>query len=259
MHVVAGDKSTAPAFNGQKDSEMTDDTQLPDGASPEEVEKMQRDQRVIAQYRENLAHNMRRFRARERWTQTDLGRAIGSSQGQIAFLEREKQNVGLGILTKLATVFNVEPMVLISPPDDLDDYFRRRGLTKPQDNVWAGSPLVDSTQASAKPQQVTMGTAPEESFFGPQTPSALPPSKPAEAVASVESLLGSPNDPLNLAVVARIVGAAYKRIESLRHKHGPVPMTRAMLNGVLAAVLNASHDTDDECGTNSLALPEVDR
>lgn len=238
---------------------MTEDTQLPDGATPEEIERIQKDQRVIAQYRENLAHNMRRFRARERWTQTDLGRAIGSSQGQIAFLEREKQNVGLGILTKLAMVFNVEPMVLISPPDDLDDYFRRRGLTKPQDNAWAGSPLINPTQASAKPKQDTVGKTPEESFFGPQTPSASPLPKPAEAPASMEALLGSPSDPLNLAVMARIVGAAYKRIESLRHKHGSVPMTRAMLNSVLAAVLNASHDTDDECGTDSLALPEVDR
>ncbi len=111
---------------------MTDDMQIPDGASPKEIEKAQRDQEMILQYRRNLADNLRRFRARERWTQADLGRAIGSSQGQIAFLEREKQNIGLGILTKIALAFNIEPMVLISPPGDIDRYFGITASVKPQ-------------------------------------------------------------------------------------------------------------------------------
>jgi DNA-binding XRE family transcriptional regulator len=228
------DEAADLVSNDQKESEMTDDTQIPDGASPEEIAKAQRDQEMILQYRRNLADNLRRFRARERWTQADLGRAIGSSQGQIAFLEREKQNIGLGILTKIALAFNIEPMVLISPPGDIDRYF---GIT-----------------SGAKPQQGITQPAPEENFSGPQTLPGLPPSRPAESPASMDTLLGSPIDPLNLAVVARIVGAAHKRIEALRHKHGSVPMTRAMLNGVLAAILNASHDTEDECETESLSL-----
>ncbi len=238
---------------------MTDDTQIPENATSEEVERIQRDQRVIAQYRENLAHNMRRFRARERWTQTDLGKAIGSSQGQIAFLEREKHNVGLSILTKLATVFNVEPMVLISPPDDLDNYFRRRALKKPDDSVSAESSFLYSTQAVSKVLRNTSERTLEENLFEPQAFSASPLVKLAGAPASMEASLGSPGDPLDLVVMARIVGAAYKRIESLRHKHGSVPMTRAMLNSVLAAVLNASHDTDADCDKDRAPLPEIDK
>ncbi len=213
---------------------MTDDMQIPDGASPKEIEKAQRDQEMILQYRRNLADNLRRFRARERWTQLDLAKAIGSSQGQIAFLERERQNIGLGILTRIAMAFNIEPMVLISPPGDIEKYFGINVL--------------------AKSQQVIIQPLPEESFSGPQTLTDSHSSRPAESPASMDALLGSPSDPLNLAVVARIVGAAHKRIEALRHKHGSVPMTRAMLNGVLAAILNASHDTEDECETDSVSL-----
>ena len=258
MDAVAGEASPVAIAIDQEDSEMTEDIQLPDGAISDETRKALSDQQITSQYRENLAHNMRRFRAREGWTQTDLGRAIGSSQAQIAFLEREKQNVGLGMLTKLAVVFNVEPMVLISPPDNLDDYYRRRGIMRPHDRAWADSTLINPAQASAKSQQDAAGKTPEEKSSEPQTSSASAVPKPSEAPASAEVLFGSPGEPLDLVVMARIVGAAYKRIESLRHKHGSVPMTRAMLNSVLAAVLNASHETDDEYGKDGLALPEVD-
>ena len=189
---------------------------------------------------------MRRFRAREKWTQTDLSKAIGSSQGQIAFLEREKQNVGLGILTKIAKAFNVEPMVLISPPDDIDDYFMRRGLVNP-------------SRASVNPQRDTVENMLKERLYGSQTPLAPPVPEAAGTPAPVEVPPGLPSDALNLAVMARLVGAAHKRIESLRQKHGSVPMTQAMLNSVLAAVLNASHDLDEECGTEGIALPEVEQ
>lgn len=259
VDVPADDQSAVPGFNDQKDLGMTEETQIPENATSEEVERMQRDQRVIAQYRENLAHNMRRFRARERWTQTDLGKAIGSSQGQIAFLEREKHNVGLGILTKLATVFNVEPMVLISPPDDLDHYFRRRGLKRPDDSVSAESSFLHPTQVISKVQKSASERTSEEKLLESQTFSTSPLGKPAGGPASMEAPLGSPGDPLDLVVMARIVGAAYRRIESLRHKHGSVPMTRAMLNSVLAAVLNASHDTDTDCDKDRAPLPEVDQ
>ena len=243
--VPADGEEASPDLDDQRDSEMPEETRLPARATPEDIKRLEDDKQVIAQYRENLAHNMRRFRARERWTQTDLGKAIGSSQGQIAFLEREKQNVGLGILTKLAKAFNVEPMVLISPPDDIDEYFMRRGL-------------VNTSRTSVSPQRDTVENMLKERFHGSQTPPA--PSVPETAVtpASAEVPPGLPSDPLNLAVMARLVGAAHKRIESLKQKHGSVSMTQAMLNSVLAAVLNASHDMDEGGGTEGLALPEVE-
>jgi len=243
--VPAGEEGASPDLDDQKDSEMPGETQLAIATTPEGIKRLEEDKQIIAQYRENLAHNMRRFRARERWTQTDLGKAIGSSQGQIAFLEREKQNVGLGILTKLAKAFNVEPMVLISPPDDIDEYFMRRGL-------------VNTSRASVNPQRDTVENMLKERFYGSQTPPTPPVPETAVTPVSTEVPPGLPSDPLNLAVMARLVGAAHKRIESLRQKHGSVSMTQAMLNSVLAAVLNASHDMDEGGGTEGLALPEVE-
>jgi ribosome-binding protein aMBF1 (putative translation factor) len=83
MNAVAGEASPVAIAIDQEDSEMTEDIQLPDGAISDETRKAQSDQQITSQYRENLAHNMRRFRAREGWTQTDLGRAIGSSQARL--------------------------------------------------------------------------------------------------------------------------------------------------------------------------------
>lgn len=244
-NVVANEASPVAALIDQNGSEMIEDTQPPDEAIADKAGKVPSDHQITTQYRENLAHNLRHYRAREGWTQTDLGKAIGSSQAQIAFLEREKQNVGLGMLTKLAMVFNVEPMVLISTPENMDEYYRRRGIIRPTDRNEINQFLLNQAQENAKSRQDAVDKTLEERSFEPQAHSA-------------DALLGSPGEPLDLVVVARIVGAAYKRIETLRHKHGSAPMTRAMLNSVLAAVLNASHETDDECGKDGLALPEVD-
>lgn len=235
---VIADQTSDLVPSEQKRAEMMADIQPPGEPSLAEVEKDRKAHETIMRYRKNLADNMQRFRARKKWNQTSLARAVGCSQSQIALLEREDQNVGLGILTKMALAFNVEPMVLLSPPSEIDRYF-----------------IMPSDSSQDKnPTYLTQ----EDALLELQKLAGAHQSKTVDIPASLDNTpLGSPSDPLTLAVVARIVGAAYKRIEVLRHKHGSVPMTRAMLNGVLAAILNASHDADDECGLKDLAQPQV--
>ncbi len=276
----ANDKWGALPHDDQEMAETPDELRLPKAATPEQRESARRDEQLIDQFRDNLAKNLRRLRARENWTQTDLGNKVGLGQSQIGFFERKRQSISLKNLIQFATVFNVDPMALLSGPiaieeeiKDDTDIEEDKDISESLETAWAGTSLVGRPNIKTLPQ-VADDVLPEEAFFGPNpAPSSPPekvfpgpklapsssPTKSAESSMPMEAILGSPSDPLDLAVVSRIIGAAYKRIESLRHKHGSVPMTRAMLNSVLAAVLNASHDTDDECGDKDSLQPEVER
>ena len=251
-------KSGILSSDNKVTAEIPDDLVLPKNATPEQVESARRDEQLIDQFRENLANNMRRFRAREKMTQTELGNRIGLSQSHIAFLERKKQNIGLGTLIKLARLFNVEPMVLLNSPVEADVHSKKgKSVLSSPENAWSGASLTGPPKAN--PLQIAVRPPLGEAFFGPEPTPADAPAKSAESSLPMETLLGSATEPLNLAVVSRMVGAAHKRIESLRQKHGSIAMTRAMLNGVLAAILNASHDADDECGDEKTSQPDVER
>lgn len=263
-----GDESHAISSNDQEEAGVLNDSRFAKDATREQRAKAARDQAVVKQFRENLSNNIRLFRAREKWTQNDLASVIGATQPQIAFLERKKQNVSLRILTKLAFAFNVEPMVLLSPLDEGDEIFRKNKTVKVSlEETWFGSSLVGLLEMPPtqdpplkRPStQDAVRLTPEEAFFGSKTPAVISSTRSVESVPGAETVLGSVNDPVTLAGAARILSAALKRIEVLRHKHGSVPMTRAMLNSVLAAVLNASHDADDEGADENSSQPEVER
>lgn len=258
MNTGTENQRDASPSDDPETAEASDDLERSQNAAFEQRESARRDEQVIDQFRENLASNLRRLRTRENWTQTDLGNRVGLSQSQIGFLERKKQNIGLPMLIQLSRLFNVEPMELLSNPDDL----RIRGKTEEvfsdtSDHTKSYNDSAESSNIEIQPFEARV--PPEHAFFGTKLSPSPPQPKPAMSSIPMEAILGSPDDPLDLAVVSRIIGAAYKRVESLRHKHGSVPMTRAMLLGVLAAVLNASHDADDECiGKESLQL-KVDK
>ena len=258
MDIDTDNKRGAFPSDDQETADTPDDLELSQDATLEQGESARRDEQIIEQFRENLANNLRRLRARENWTQTDLGNKVGLSQSQVGFLERKRQNIGLPMLIQLSLLFNVEPMELLSDSGNTDEDNKIDKIL-PSLPESAGSGKLPVDPPNIEPPQIAGRVSPEEAFFGPKP--ASPPSLPKSADSSMpmEAILGSPDDPLDLAVVSRIVGAAHKRIESLRNKYGSVPMTRAMLIGVLAAVLNASHDVDDECGGKEFVQPKVDK
>ena len=238
--------------------EMGDEPQLPEDASPEAHEIAERSNKTFKQFSENLSLNMRRLRRENDWNVTDLSKITGVSTTHLGAIEHKKQNVSLRHLILMAYAFNVEPMALLSPPSYMDHYIRNvKRDGKENKKNWYGLPLVDLDSFKTYSQDHLVRTPPEEAFFGPR-PSPLPSAASAEAFLPVETILGSGGSSFSLSTVARIIEAAHKRIEALKRKHGSVQMTRAMLNNVLAAVLSASHETDDERDDGSASQPPVE-
>lgn len=249
---------TAAVSAAEEGGETGDEPQLSEDASPEAREIAEKNREAFKQFHENLSLNMRRLRRENDWNVSDLARMIGVSATHLGAIEHKKQSVSLRHLVLMAYAFNVEPMALLSPASYMDQYIRnvkRDGRDNKKN--WYGLPLVDVDSFKLSSQDHPVRPSPEEAFFGLR-PSALPLTASAEAPSPVEAVLGSGGAPFNLATVARIIGAAYKRIEALKRKHGSVQMTRAMLNNVLAAVLSAYHDTDDECDDEHIPQPPVE-
>ena len=237
---------------------MGDEPQLSEDASPEAREIAEKNREAFKQFHENLSLNMRRLRREKDWNVSDLARMIGVSATHLGAIEHKKQSVSLRHLILMAYAFNVEPMALLSPASYMDQYIRDvKQYAKDNKKSWYGLPLVDLGSFKFSSQNHPVRPPPEEAFFGPRPSSPLSITS-AEAPSPVEAVLGSDGAPFNLATVARIIGAAHKRIEALKRKHGSVQMTRAMLNSILAVVLSASHDTDDECDDEHTSQPPVE-
>lgn len=60
-----------------------------------------------------LARNLRMLRAEKQWTQEYVSLEAGLTQTYISDLERGRRNPSIGVLEKLATVFNVPPARLL--------------------------------------------------------------------------------------------------------------------------------------------------
>lgn len=247
----------AAVSTAEEGGEIGDEPQLSEDASPEAREIAEKNREAFKQFHENLALNMRRLRRENDWNVSDLARMIGVSSTHLGAIEHKKQSVSLRHLILMAYAFDVEPMALLSPASYMDQYIKNvKRDGKDNKKSWYGLPVVDLDSFKLPSQNHPVRPPPEDAFFGSR-PSALPLTASAETLSPVEAVLGSGGAPFSLATVSRIVGAAYKRIEALKRKHGSVQMTRAMLNNVLAAVLSASHDTDDECDDEHTTQPPV--
>lgn len=60
-----------------------------------------------------LARNLRMLRAEKQWTQEHVSLEAGLTQTYISDLERGRRNPSIGVLEKLATVFDVPPARLL--------------------------------------------------------------------------------------------------------------------------------------------------
>ncbi len=75
-------------------------------------------ERFLGRYRDmniqdRLARNLRMLRAERQWTQEYVAFEAGTSQVYLSELERGKRNPSIGVLEKLAAVFNVPPARLL--------------------------------------------------------------------------------------------------------------------------------------------------
>ncbi len=254
MDVDTNEKRGDFPTDDQERADTPDDLELSQDVTLERQESDRISDEIIRQYRENLSDNMRRIRGRNKWSQKELGKKIGLGQAQVAFIERKGQSVSLKTLTQMAIAFNVDPMALLVPAGDVNTFFKRiESIPAAPKNAWSDTSPVEHPKINGA--RAATGLAPEEAFFGSRPTPLSSSSKHHEALMPMEAILGSPNDPLDLAVVARMIAAAHKRIDLLRQKHGSAPMTRAMLIGVLAAILNASHEAEEECENTTEEQP----
>lgn len=246
MNIDSNDKRGVFPSDDHEIADTLDNCALSNGFTIEKDENSQKSDQIIDQFRENVANNMRLLRASKNMTQGELGKRIGFSHGQVAFLERKKQSISLRTLTHISLVFNVDPMSLLRPAATTSMPLEEaESVPAISESLWLDATPVELPQTRVS--EIAADVPTEDVFSASKSILPTPPQKPNEPLMPVGNTLGSPNDPLDLATVARMIGAAHKRVESLKHKHGSVLITRSMLISVLAAILNASHDTDNEC------------
>ncbi|MDO5059983.1 MAG: helix-turn-helix transcriptional regulator [Neisseria sp.] len=65
-----------------------------------------------------LAYNMRLFRVNKGWSQEELARKCGLDRTYVSAVERQRWNIALSNIEKMALALGIAPYQLLLPPEE---------------------------------------------------------------------------------------------------------------------------------------------